>query len=512
MVVIVYASSGGPPAARTGAPGEGNCTGCHASFPVNSGSGTLTIIAPSNYIPGNTYPITIRLQQSAQSRWGFQITALTAANQPAGTLLVTNATNTQKVVSTRQYIHQTSAGTFNGTANGPVEWQLSWQAPATSVGTITFYAAGNAANGDGSTGGDYIYTKSASVPVLLGSISGMKYHDQNANGIKDPLEPALQNWQIKLGGAKIDSAFTDQNGLYLFPNLSDGLYEVSEVIKSTWIQTAPTPPSYSLNISGGTIHTNVDFGNARLGTIAGKKFHDLNQNGIMDGDEQGIADWKIYSLRTLPSEFPDSVFTDINGNYSFVNLINGTYILSEELKNRWIQTHPPDTGTYVVNLELNQFITDLNFGNKSLDTTIRISVRAGWNMLSIPLIVEDYRKTSVFPTSGSSAFMYNVGVGYSTKDTLDNRTGYWLKFGNNQNIDLTGVGISEDTVDVLSGWNLIGTTSYPVAIGSIIKEPPSIITSNYYGYSTGYFITDTLRPGFAYWVKVDQDGKLILKR
>jgi hypothetical protein len=40
-------------------------------------------------------------------------------------------------------------------------WTFTWTAPSTRVGKIGFYAAGNAANSDGGTSGDYIYTYSA---------------------------------------------------------------------------------------------------------------------------------------------------------------------------------------------------------------------------------------------------------------------------------------------------------------------------------------------------------------
>jgi hypothetical protein len=42
-----------------------------------------------------------------------------------------------------------------------VQWTFSWIAPPEEVGTVVFYAAGNAANGAGNTGGDFIYTGTA---------------------------------------------------------------------------------------------------------------------------------------------------------------------------------------------------------------------------------------------------------------------------------------------------------------------------------------------------------------
>ncbi|MDP2209457.1 MAG: S8 family serine peptidase [Bacteroidota bacterium] len=132
----------------------------------------------------------------------------------------------------------------------------------------------------------------------------------------------------------------------------------------------------------------------------------------------------------------------------------------------------------------------------------------GWNMISVPLVVSDYRKTSLFPTAQSSAFTYQGS--YVIRDTLKNGVGYWLKFSSSQSIPMDGLIISEDSINVSSGWNMIGSISNPVATSSITTEPPGIIRSQFYGYKSGYFITDTIQPGKGYWIKVNLDGKLFL--
>src|SRR4029079_13376265 len=58
--------------------------------------------------------------------------------------------------SARQYIEHTATGTFIGQQNG-APWTFNWTAPPTDIGIVTFYAAGNQANNDGNTSGDYIY-------------------------------------------------------------------------------------------------------------------------------------------------------------------------------------------------------------------------------------------------------------------------------------------------------------------------------------------------------------------
>src|SRR3990172_2492928 len=51
-----------------------------------------------------------------------------------------------------KYISNTAKG------NKKKRWNVKWIPPASASGTITFYAAGNEANGNGSNSGDYIYT------------------------------------------------------------------------------------------------------------------------------------------------------------------------------------------------------------------------------------------------------------------------------------------------------------------------------------------------------------------
>ncbi len=159
------AYSGNPPNAKTGAPGEGNCTQCHSGS-LNSGNGSFQISAtPSTYTPGQVYTVTVTLSDPGQSRWGFELTALDgtdAFSQASGAFTITDGANTQLGYDAglnREYVKQTSSGTYNGTSNGPVSWQVQWTAPNDATPPVTFYAAGNAANGGGSSG-DYIYTTS----------------------------------------------------------------------------------------------------------------------------------------------------------------------------------------------------------------------------------------------------------------------------------------------------------------------------------------------------------------
>ncbi len=138
-----------------------------------------------------------------------------------------------------------------------------------------------------------------------------------------------------------------------------------------------------------------------------------------------------------------------------------------------------------------------------------VELSAGWNMISIPLVVGNGSKTFWFPTAKSDAFAFTV-TGYLSVDTLKPGVGYWLKYDSSRTIIISGQARNEDTLNVMIGWNLIGSLTYPVSTSSIIQIPPDIIMSSFYDFSGSYGIASTLLPGRGYWVKVNQAGKLIL--
>ena len=170
----VFAFSFDPPDEKTGAPNESTCaqTGCHTGNDLNASGGSVMLTVPETYIPNEVYTIVVNLSRAGQSRWGFEMTALDADGARAGSFKADDAANTQvSETNSKQYIQHTSIGTAQGT-NDTHSWEFEWTAPDADMGPITFYAAGNAANGDGSPAGDYIHTaqeeSTPPIPVVAG--------------------------------------------------------------------------------------------------------------------------------------------------------------------------------------------------------------------------------------------------------------------------------------------------------------------------------------------------------
>ena len=181
--IPVAAHSYGPAPAKTAAPGDDPraCTACHGTSALNSGTGSVKILLQSGpvYIPGVKQRIAVQVADPNQQRWGFELTARLnsdLANGQAGDLspidnltqVICEDTGPKPCSSGPQFIEHTAAGTRIGTRGGAI-FQFDWTPPSSNAGPVTLYAAGNAANGDGTPGGDLIYTTSVQLTPAIPS-------------------------------------------------------------------------------------------------------------------------------------------------------------------------------------------------------------------------------------------------------------------------------------------------------------------------------------------------------
>ena len=168
---VAKTNSAAPPAGGlSGDPTRTTCAliGCHfgttgatytfgpGDLTLNMGDTTtdLTPMQGQSYLPGKTYYIELRpnLGNGPTPRYGFQMTCLTAAGTMAGAFtIVNNRRNSAQTLLSRNYIGHNAANSNN-------DWIFQWTAPSADSGAVTFYFACNMANGDGTNGGDSIYT------------------------------------------------------------------------------------------------------------------------------------------------------------------------------------------------------------------------------------------------------------------------------------------------------------------------------------------------------------------
>jgi len=340
----------------------------------------------------------------------------------------------------------------------------------------------------------------------IGRISGTVFNDINGNSVKDAGEPPLAGIKIRIGGTKIDSTLTDALGNFSFDSLAIGNFTISEDISTGWIQTVPVG-NYSVNLLHSIDTSGFTFGNFQLGTIQGIAFADSNHNGVRDIGESGLSNWVI----NLTGPSSNHTITDVNGNFTFTGVGVGTFVLSESTHVGWFQTLPHNYGSYFITMRSGIDTSGFVFGNYYIsDSTYQIIT--GWNMLSLPNKLENHIKYFLYPSAISDPFIYQAG--YIALDTIPERMGFWLKSNSVQNVMMPGLPRLIDTMDVVTGWNMIGTLSDSVLISSIIQIPDNNVSLPGYGFDPDYGYNGTppthYQPHHAYWVKAKGDGKLVL--
>jgi hypothetical protein len=244
----VLASASGPSPSYTNAPAEGNCTACHIGSDLNSGGGSVTISGlPASYVPGQQISIMVTTSQEDAVVYGFQLTAIDQSGKTVGTFSLPNQSPAKMQViqnmvggNVRRYVEHTLDGLVN-TAFGSNSWTFTWMAPPESAGSISFYAAGNSANGDGSPAGDFIYSTSQTVAAADTSI-------EISGRVLTSGGQGLRNALVRLSGpAGMFTVPTSSLGYYSITNVPAGLtYTISVASRRYRFESRELTPSTNL--------------------------------------------------------------------------------------------------------------------------------------------------------------------------------------------------------------------------------------------------------------------------
>ncbi|HJW13441.1 MAG TPA: SdrD B-like domain-containing protein [Thermoanaerobaculia bacterium] len=263
-----------------------------------------------------------------------------------------------------------SSGNFTFAALQPGAYVVTEIVPAGTVQTLPGGGAGisvTLAAGQNATG--LLFGNQAAAAA---SISGTKFNDVNGNGARDPGEPGLAGVtiQLKTPSGQTLTAASDASGAFSFTGLPAGSYVLSEVVPIGFKQTAPAAPgTIAVTVTAGQNATGFLFGNQAIvtnaGSISGRKFLDLNVNGVLDAIDLPQAG--IVFVLTDSTGATRQTTSDADGNFSFANLPPGTYVLSETLPPNFFQTFPgtpTNPGTYTITLAPGQNATGFLFLNK----------------------------------------------------------------------------------------------------------------------------------------------------
>ncbi len=171
------------------------------------------------------------------------------------------------------------------------------------------------------------------------------WQDMNNNGIQDINEQGIPNTNVMITnqatGAQI-SQNTLTDGSYLFSNLLPGNYFISVNNMTGFTPTLANAgngfnDSRDLNVQGsvfttevfslssGDIILNQDFGFRQMfASVSGTAFNDFDADGNFDNGETPFPNVNI-SLLNIGGNIVATGQTDASGNYTFSNIIPGSY-------------------------------------------------------------------------------------------------------------------------------------------------------------------------------------------
>jgi len=168
LALLLLSNSANPPNGKTGAPGDGLCTECHSPASATL-DGKISVSGfPEAIVPNQTYQLTVTNTNTVGSgvKGGFQMTILGPLNIKAGEMSNPSASSVVTNAAGRQYFEHNPALNFNGSPS--VSWTVDWTAPDMPDGSVvTWYAAGNIANGDFNSTGDKVVAANGSGTYML---------------------------------------------------------------------------------------------------------------------------------------------------------------------------------------------------------------------------------------------------------------------------------------------------------------------------------------------------------
>ena len=150
----------GPPPGFSGGFKEDSCHACHFHEELNSAGGRVTIEGmPSSFEAGQRYTLSVTLRRAGMKRAGFQLaTRFKDTGAQAGTLMPGPGEGERVRVESQsdvQYASQKKDGSSVGTE--ATQWTIEWTAPDRG-GPVIVHVSANAADGNESADGDFVYT------------------------------------------------------------------------------------------------------------------------------------------------------------------------------------------------------------------------------------------------------------------------------------------------------------------------------------------------------------------
>jgi len=188
------------------------------------------------------------------------------------------------------------------------------------------------------------------------TVGDFVWNDMNMNGIQDADEPGMADVVVRAytcTDTMVAETMTDADGMYMFDSLMPGDYYFEFVAPENYAFSPmdqgaddavdsdvdpTTGKTACVTLAADEVNSSIDAGLFLMRASVGDMvWNDMNQNGLQDDGEAGLADIWVY-LYGCDDMLMDSTMTDSSGMYLFDNLMPGDYYLAIDYPNGWILT------------------------------------------------------------------------------------------------------------------------------------------------------------------------------
>ena len=204
----------------------------------------------------------------------------------------------------------------------------------------------------------------------------------------------------------------------------------------------------------------------------------------------------------------DEYLSIIDPVYSFFGIIGPAYVdLLYYYEYEYIPNNHLFSGNIHMITEDGLLTCNLPF-NEIINNGITVDYSLSWNLTSLPLQTNEY---PCFNMDESTLYSFgNEGYVSVPINVMEIGTGYWLRFEEAETCTFSGNLLNDATITLNDDWNLIGSVSYQVDMNTIIDENNLIVPGTIYGFDDGYFVAETIEPGYGYWLRSSGEGEITL--
>jgi len=195
---------------------------------------------------------------------------------------------------------------------------------------------------------------------------------------------------------------------------------------------------------------------------------------------EAVLTWASWDISRIPRDY-------------FVSLETPTGSVNMREVTSYTWTAEADT-TYIFNVTLTNEVEHT------------MNLKAGWNMVSLPVMPEDVSAAAVLSEVGFYQLVTWSGTGYVSATSFEEGRGYWLLVLGDVNVTVIGTTVDDVTLTLSPGWSMIGGPNSLVQASEVFPGFYQLVMWT----GTGYASASEFESGLGYWALVLEETQIQL--